>query len=59
MKTYTIISSETIVYRTTIQAKTKDEALDIFCNTRIIDESILVPDFYEGFSIDSIAENKL
>ena len=56
MKTYTVMSSETIAYRTTIKADSEEQAMDIFYNTRIVDESKLVPEFYEGFQVDSITE---
>jgi hypothetical protein len=57
MKKYTIISSETVTYLTTVEAESENQALDIFCNLRITDQSKLVPEHYEGFQIDSVEEN--
>ena len=55
MKTYTIFSSETVVYRTEIKANSNDEALDIFYNNHVVPVK-LVADAYEGFQVDNIEE---
>jgi hypothetical protein len=56
MKRFTILSSETVCYETEVEAESEDQALDIFYNLRITDESkILNSASYEGFQIDSVS----
>jgi hypothetical protein len=57
MKTFTIFSSEKVIYRNEIQAKSYDDALDIFYNKTVC-KGELIPDSYEFFSVDNVEESK-
>ena len=59
MPKFTILSSETVGYRTEIEAESEDKALNIFYHTRITDQSKLAPEFYEGFQVDSVCAEDL
>lgn len=58
MKTYIIRTSEKIIYTTEINAKSYDEALDNFYKARIQDQSILVPEYFDNFSLESVEVNE-
>lgn len=58
MKNYTIFSSETVTYRTEIQANSYDEALDKFYNINYV-KGDLIADAYEGFQVDNVEESEV
>lgn len=55
MKTFTIFSSETVVYRTEVKAESYDDAIDKFYNENYV-KGELIPDSYDGFQIDKVEE---
>ena len=56
MKSFTIFSSETVIYRTEVKANSRDEALDLFYNKHVVPAN-LVADSYEGFSVDNVEKS--
>jgi hypothetical protein len=57
MKTFTIFSSEKVIYRTEIQAKSYDDAMNIFYNKNVC-RGDLTADSYECFGVDNVEESK-
>ena len=55
MKAFTIFSSETVVYRTEVEANSYDEALDKFYKNNVVKPN-LIADSYEGFGVDNVEE---
>lgn len=53
MKTFTIFSSETVIYRTEIKANSEDEALNLFYNDNVR-KGNLIADSYENFGVDNV-----
>jgi hypothetical protein len=58
MKAFTIFSSETVVYRTEVEANSYDEALDKFYNNHVIPAN-LVADSYEGFGVNNVEQSNI
>ena len=58
MKAFTIFSSETVIYRTEVEANSCDEALDIFYNNNVV-KANLVADSYENFGVDHIEQSNV